>query len=99
MQMAHSVIALLRFFLASRLTIVSLDSYYFKTHNGYDLQYFKPTIDINKLQYISSASQIIIVVVSLEVSNHFNDLLAGLLVVFKYLIISQRSKHIMHTIL
>ena len=31
------------------------------------------------------------------VSNHFNDLLA-LLVVFKILIISQRSKHIMHTI-
>ena len=30
----------------------------------------------------------------LEVSNHFNDLLAGLLVVFKDLIISQISKHI-----
>ena len=50
------------------------------------LQYFKPTIDINKLQYISSsAQQCIIAVISLEISSHFNDLFAGLLVVFKYL--------------
>ena len=34
----------------------------------------------------------------LEVFNYFNDLLSGTLVVFKNLIISQRPKHIMHTI-
>jgi len=51
------------------------------------------------LYYISSsASQVIIVAISLEVSNYFNDLLAGLLVAFKYLINCERSKHTMHTI-
>ena len=34
----------------------------------------------------------------LQVSNHFNDLLAGLLLDFNNLIILGRSKHVMHAI-
>ena len=49
---------------------------------------FKPTIDFNMLQYISSsASQ---VTNSLEVSNFFNNLLGGLFVDFNNLIILER---------
>ena len=58
------------------------------------MPYFKPTIDFNMLQYIiNSDSQISN---PLQVSNHFNALVAGLLVDFKYLNI---SKHTMHTII
>ena len=57
---------------------------------------FKPTIDFNKLQYISSSNSQ--VCNPPQVSNYFNDLQAGLLVDFNNLIILKRSKHTMHAI-
>ena len=58
------------------------------------IPYFKPIIDFNMLHYTSSSDSQ--VSNPLQVSNHFNDLLAGLLVDFNDLIILERSKHTMH---
>ena len=52
------------------------------------IPYFNPTIDFNMLS--SSGSE---VTNSLEVSNHFSNLLAGLLVDFKDFIVSRISRH------
>ena len=42
------------------------------------ISYFNPTINFNMLQYISSSTDKLLL--SQEVSNHFNDLLAGFLI-------------------
>ena len=60
------------------------------------MPYFKPTINFNMLQYITSSD--CQVSNPLQVSWYFNDLPAGLLVDFNNLIILERSKHIMHAI-
>ena len=57
------------------------------------IPYFKPTNDFSMLQYISSSDSQ--VSKTLQVSNYFNDLLAGLLVDFNNLIVLERSKHTM----
>ena len=49
------------------------------------MPYFKPTINLTIHQYISSSDSQ--VSYQLQVSNHFNDLLAGLLVDYNDLII------------
>ena len=59
--------------------------------------YMPYLIEFNMLKYISSSD--LQISNSLQVSNHFNDLLAGLLVDFNNFIILERSKHIMHAIL
>ena len=62
------------------------------------MSYFKPTIDFNMLQYITSSD--FQVPDPLQVFHYSNDLPAGpgLLVDFKDLIILERSKCIMHAI-
>ena len=63
---------------------------------GFICHIFKPTIDFNMLQYISSSDSQVSDLS--QVSNHFNDLLAGLLVDFNNLIILKGSKLTMHAI-
>ena len=59
------------------------------------MPYFKPTIDFNMLQYKSSSD--LQACNPQQVSKHFNDLPASLLVEFN-LITLKKSKHIMHAI-
>ena len=61
------------------------------------MPYFKPTIDFNILQYIISSDSLILN--PIQVPNHFNALVAGLLVDFKYLNILERSNYTMHAII
>ena len=59
------------------------------------MPYFKPTTDFNMLQYIISDTQ---EGNSIQVSIHYVELLAVLLVNVNSLIILERSKHVMHAI-
>ena len=58
------------------------------------ISYFNPTINSNMLQYISSSTDKLLL--SQEVSNHFNDLLAGLLMDLEHLINCETLKHTLH---